>query len=468
MSTSKSLLIVAALLAALSAVAAIWRPNQIDDGRIPLVWVSDNNPVRAEQIAHFNEGHPDMNLKLDYANAGLQKIVLQCASGVGPDIFDYTEEQLQALVEAGVLWDVTGAAAEMGFSAERDTWPAAKEQMTYFGRQYGYPCNVDVHLLIYNKNVFDSLGVPYPEGILTMEEFIALAQKVSGPGRFAVSGMNWRVFFSGLRGEYFTEDGRPDIANSEALKRAFTMHRDMIFKHKLMPTSVEMKAMSGRGGWGSGGSTLNQFSAGKFAMTLSGQWALIAFNRTYTHQIENLRKAGLKPEDIKNPLDRPMRIGAVMIPRFSEHPPSYRMISRLAGVNKYSAHRTAALSFLQYLAGQVYAESINRGVDALPGNPKYADSGVEAGPPDLAREELHTVTKKAVEYGYTPRRSPYLLTSDVIRTLETQTSRMESNPDIPIEKLLADAQRELETLMRRNLERNPKLKDLYNESFPKP
>lgn len=474
MSTSRFLLIVAAFLAALTAVASWWRPEQTNDGKTPLVWVSDNNPTRAEQIGNFNKERPELALELDYANAGLQKIVLQCASGVGPDIFDYNEEQLQALAEADVLLDVTDAAGQMGFSAAQDTWPAAAEQMTYFGRQYGYPCNVDVYLLIYNKNVFDAFGAPYPQGLMTMEEFIALAQKVNGRtngkanGIFAVSGMNWRVLFGSLRGEFFTPEGKLNIANSEELKRAFTMHRDLIFQYKLMPTTVEMKSMSGQGGWGSGNSTLNQFAAGKYAMMLSGQWSLIAFNRTHKHQMEALKKAGVKPEDIADLLQRPIRLGAVLIPRFADREPSYRILGRLAGINKYSPHKKAALSFLQYLAGPVYAESINRGTDALPGNPKYANTGVEEGPPDLARVEMHTVTKEAVQYGYSPRRSPFLLTSDVIRILETQISRLEANPSLPVEKLLADAQKELEVLMRRNLDRNPKLKDLYAKRFPSP
>nr|HRJ72574.1 ABC transporter substrate-binding protein [Terrimicrobiaceae bacterium] len=176
MTTRRFLLIVAAGLGTLTAVAVIWRPRAAPDGRTPLVWVTDNNPARSEQIENFNRANPDLALSLDYGNAGLQKIILQCSSGVGPDIFDYADDQLQALAEAGVVWDVTAAAQEMGFSAARDTWPAAAPLLAYDGRQYGYPCNLDVYLLIYNKNVFDDFGVPYPTGLMTMEEFFAIAE----------------------------------------------------------------------------------------------------------------------------------------------------------------------------------------------------------------------------------------------------------------------------------------------------
>lgn len=462
MTTRRFLLIVAAGLGVLTVVAMIWRPRTSPDGRTPLVWVTDNNPARSEQIENFNRANPDLALGLDYGNAGLQKIILQCSSGVGPDIFDYGDDQLQALAEAGVVWDVTSAAQEMGFSAASDTWPAAAPLLSYDGRQYGYPCNLDVYLLIYNKNVFDDFGVPYPSGLMTMDEFFAMAERVNsrtnphagrGGNVFAVSGFNWRILFGSLRGEYFSESGLPVIAGSPALRKAFETHREMIFTRRLMPTSVEMKSMSGQGGWGA--TTLNQFAAGKFAMTLTGQWSLIAFTRMHRHQTE---KSSARPGE------RPLRLGAVLIPRFSGHPPCYRLQTRLAGINAHSPRRTEALKFLQYLAGPVYSESINRGMDALPGNPKYADLGLVPGPPDLARMEMHAVTKEAVVHGYSPRRSPFLLTSDVVRVLDTQVSRMESNPGLSVDKLLRDAQAEIDVLLRRNLERNPELMDLYRRT----
>lgn len=470
MKTGRFLLIVAAVLAVLTSIAMVWRPKPEDDGRTKLVWVSDNNPARAEQIGMFNTVHPELDLTLDYANSGLQKIILQCVSGVGPDVFSYSDEQLQTLVEAGVLMDVTDEAQAMGFSAAEAAWPGAREQMTYFGRQYGYSFNVDVYLLIYNKNIFDAFGVPYPEGLMTVEEFTELARKVNGkvPGSnenvYAVQGMNWKILFSCLRGEFFTPEGRPDIANSEALKRAIATHRELIFTERVMPTSVDMKAMSGQGGWGAG--SLNQFAAGKFAMTFSGQWSLTAIGRTYMHQVEALRAQGLKPEDVTDPMKRPLRLGAVLIPKYAGTEPTYRVLGRVVGVNRYSPHREKALTFLQYLTGPELSLTINQSIDALPGNPKYANLGLEEGPPDLARMEMHEKTTEAMAYGYIPRRSPYLLTSDVIRVLESQVSRMESMPSIPVERLLADAQKELDVLMRRNLERNPELKERYDKQFP--
>lgn len=456
------------VLFALTGIAILWQPRDVPKGKIPLVWSTDNNPARSAQINSFNGENPGLLLRLDYGNTGMQKLLLQCSSGVGPDLMDFLDDQMQTLVEAGILWDVTERAPAMGFSAQ-ESWPAAREEMTIGDRQYAYPCNVGAKILIYNKNVFDAFGVPYPEGLMTWDQFIELAKKFrapphgNGPRIYAVADLTWKIIFETMRGNYFSELGEVQIAGSADLKRAFEMHRDLIFKYHLMPTDVEAKSLSGQGGWGLG--SLNQFASGRFAMIVTGEFALNAFGRSYYQKMREIA-AGTQ---IADPLQKPLRLGAVLLPHFAGRPPSYRVESRLAGINRYSPRREEALAFLQYLAGPTYSTQVNREADFLPANPRYADLGQEAGPEDLSRPQLHEITVEAVRHGYAMRRSPFVRITDVTsgRTgiLDKQRSRMESNPSLPIDELLQTAQRELEILVRRNLERSPDLKKLYVERF---
>lgn len=461
---SKSLVVCFAFLAALSGIAWFWHPGKTHQSKTPLVWVSDNNPTRAAQIDQFNRENPSLQLNLDYANGGMQKIILQCSSGIGPDLFDFSDQDLQTYAEAGVLWDVSDFAEKMNFSATRNGWPGGGEAGLYLGRQYGYFSNIGASILIYNKNIFDYYGVPYPNDSMTWNDLVAVAAKVNTPTAardgnrqiYAFTGVTWRNYFESLRGELFTEDGLLDL-RSDKLETAVQWHKDILFKYKLMPTTLEMKTMSGHGGWGTG--NLNAFASGDFAMIMVGDYALVAFRQAYLHQVAHpVTSTDGEHEDF---LSRPLRLGATLIPHAEGMPPCYRISARITGINPQSPHRDDALKLLQYMAGPSYSSLINSGMDWLPGNPKHTDLGLQDEYPDLSRLQMHRATTTAMSYGYVPRESPFLLTSDVNRVLQAQISRMETDPNLEVRELLDAAEDELMALLRRNLDRQPELKKLY-------
>jgi multiple sugar transport system substrate-binding protein len=470
MSTARLIILVFFVFAGLSVVAALWRPPKDAHGKTELVWTTGSNPARIEQIQAFNDAHPSHLLQLDVGNSDTQKILLQCCSGVGPDLFDvYDGEQLQMYAETGILWDITEAAREGGFSVDGDIWPAAREEVSYKGRQYAYPCNTGANIIIYNKNVFDHFGVPYPKSLMTWAEFERLAGQVnsrtrggeaSEPFIYAASGLGWQVFFESMGGQFFTEEGKPYLAGNPELLRALEMHRDFVFQKKLVPSSLELKSMSGQGGWGSG--NLNQFASARFAMVVTGEWALIGLSRTRMHQLEEFKKKGIDPDTITNPLEKPLRLGCILIPHEEGAEPRYRIRSRSAAINVRSPKREEALLFLKFLSGKTYSELINRTADSLPGNPRFANDGVEAGDPALARVEIHQASERAMQHGYHLRRSPYLLTTEALRAVRKQVNRLESDPSLSIPTLLQLAQDEAETQIRRNILHNPELKDQYD------
>jgi len=145
----------------MSVVAWELKPAPPGD-KIRLVWVSDDNPVRREQIEIFNRLHPQYELVLDPGNAGTEKVIVQSLAGVGPDIFDvYGRAQMFTYVDAGMILDVTEEAKRRGFGLDK-TWPETRPVISIDGRQYGYPCNLSGTVVLYSKNVFDKYGVPYP------------------------------------------------------------------------------------------------------------------------------------------------------------------------------------------------------------------------------------------------------------------------------------------------------------------
>ncbi|HNT34656.1 MAG TPA: hypothetical protein PKH07_06645, partial [bacterium] len=88
------------ILIALSIVAWLIEPPLAEHGKTPLIWTSDDNPARREQIDLFNELHPMFQVKLDPSNSDMQKVIVQSLAGVGPDLFcSYNGFQLSAYVK---------------------------------------------------------------------------------------------------------------------------------------------------------------------------------------------------------------------------------------------------------------------------------------------------------------------------------------------------------------------------------
>ena len=455
------LVIVFACLALLTGVAMLTYPAPPRDGKTHLVRLTDYHPRRALELATFNRLYPGLFLSLDPGGGPEpEKGIVRATSGVGADLFDvWGGEFLQTFVEAGVAQDITELARKAGCSMDDKVWPAVRGNISYDGRQYSYPANCGVDILIYNKAVFDEMGVPYPVQDMTWEELFALAQRVTRPRGaggellFGVGAVNWQMLFESLSGQFFSDDGTRLLIAQGALPKAFQMHKEMIFKYRITPSTVELKAMSGQGGFG-GGEVLNQFADGRFAMVGIGKWAVVNFRASYQDQIE---RAGDDPAK----LARVIRLGSVRLPHMDGMRASYRVGSKSTAINALGPNRDKAIAFLSYLTGPEYSAIINDGVDALPGNPAYADYGLQPGIPALSELEMHRNTVDAMAYGYILRQSPFLLTQDIRRVIAEQIGRIEADPNLAVENALRGAEDELLMLMQRNLDRSPLLAARY-------
>src|SRR5450755_2596124 len=70
------------------ASIAVWRMQPHPrTGVVELVRVSDLNPLREAQCNLFDSEHPGLHVTLD-PSTGVDKVIVQCLGGVGPDVFD--------------------------------------------------------------------------------------------------------------------------------------------------------------------------------------------------------------------------------------------------------------------------------------------------------------------------------------------------------------------------------------------
>jgi multiple sugar transport system substrate-binding protein len=60
-----------------------------------------------------------------------------------------------------------------------DYWPGLLESASYNGSVYGFPRDIEVNVLYYNKDLFDAAGVAYPDENWTWDDLLAAAEKLT-------------------------------------------------------------------------------------------------------------------------------------------------------------------------------------------------------------------------------------------------------------------------------------------------
>ena len=92
------------------------------------------------------------------------------------------------------------------------------EQITVNGEVYALPFRSDFWLIYYNKDIFDRAGVPYPSNDMTLDQYDALARRVtSGSGANKIYGAHYHTWrstvqlFGILDGQHTIVDGTYDF-----------------------------------------------------------------------------------------------------------------------------------------------------------------------------------------------------------------------------------------------------------------
>ncbi|MBN8218179.1 MAG: extracellular solute-binding protein [Spirochaetes bacterium] len=366
-----------------------------------LYWVTDPNPARVEQVRLFRvwlkkKGYPDVEVRVDPANTGMQKTVVQGVTGVAGDLIDVPSPNLGFLHEMGILAGVTDLEKVYGYP-DAEIWPALREEIFLAdkggAKQYGFPASFSVPGLMVNNTVFRSLGLEPPAMIETLDQWETQGRaftKRANAGKkrqdaFFCGDLNFEALrrASGIAtfNETFTACalGGPDLV--ALLKRYYRW----IYDDHLMPTAAEAASFSADQGYG--GATFQLLNKGNFAMAYTGRWALI-----------QMRAMGSKTE-----------WSATLVPHggFPNAVCQTRAISLYAGThNRELAHR-----FLGFLRSEEYNLHIVHDADALPPSPRFVDRPEYRTPAEHPNEwALHQGWAEiAKKYARTRDLSPYLL-----------------------------------------------------------
>ena len=403
---------IAAVCIALYVTAQVTQ-SRPSDGKVHIRWSTDDAPSRAQQTRRFAEQNPGYVADVDPGLGGdTVKLVVQCATGVGPDVVDvYSQELMVGHVEAGILLDLTPYAQKMGFGPDK-TYPALRSGLLVDGRQYRYPCNVWANVVVFNKAIFDDHGVSYPDGSWSWDEFIEVGKKFLVPGKsgkthIPYSSYHQNMLFNDLLvsqgGHRYSPDGLVcELDSPEALK-AWQLYGDLVSKYHIIPSPAEALAINNQGGWGLSG--LHWFSNQQAAMIPIGRWYLV-IARDYPDILPHL--------------------GAARLPHAAGRTSTGVIDARGSAINAKSPNREAALKWLAYLASPAYNEQIVADGDALPPNPELARRGEDLVNPLQKDPAWHQVFIDAARDARPLDNSPYFDPSVGERWMTEMLSKVDS------------------------------------------
>ncbi|MDD5698788.1 MAG: extracellular solute-binding protein [Victivallaceae bacterium] len=460
----------------------IWwsMPRPVSNEKIPLSWLSWNGPERIRQADEFNQLNPDCSLTIDPNNMGVTKVVVQCSANMGGDIIDFVNQvNIQTYQSAGIIKDLTDDAKRLGFGL--DTIPeqihplvclkVLDENGNIKVRQYSYPLNLYHTYLIYNKDIFDKYGVPYPPYDLTWDKYIEIAQKLTiyrnpddkVPEIFGAKGVIPMIPVWEKGGRIMNRDGTRCLLNGKAAVDALCFLHDLIYKYKVEPTETMVAGVTTSDGRKASYSWLCD---NRLAMSFGARWYLMMMRPYFKERQQEIDawKKAHPGEKYAGP--KPYRFGACLVPRFKNGPRYTSCGGRCAALNAASPHVDQTLKFLSYAASRNYAQQIIDIADSKPPNKKFFRKELFYSREYPGEKEIHDLSIDSIKYGRMEELSPLIDNAVVSREFNELIGKIHSNRDLNRKDIQELADYSAEIINRKiaeNIAKNKSLRKFYRK-----
>jgi multiple sugar transport system substrate-binding protein len=229
-------------------------------------------------VDQFNASHPqivvDANSGGVLADEMLTKLTAGLAGGSYPDVAYVFGSDLANIARSDKVQDLTESvrAAEWRWD---DFWPGERDGASVEGRVRAVPALADNLGIIYNKQLFDDAGVPYPAADWTWDDFRGVARQLTNAdeGRFGTSwpgaggeDTTWRLWpmLWQQGGDILSADETRAEFNSPAGVRALELIGAMAAGDKSVFVDSDPN----------GERAIRLFQSGKLAMMEAGPWVL--------------------------------------------------------------------------------------------------------------------------------------------------------------------------------------------------
>ncbi len=178
-------------------------------------------------IERFEQANPDIRVQPEFiAGDYHQKIPLMFISGTAADVVMMDDEIFPSYSVRGYLEDLRPYLERDRDELDLDDFlPTTLEAFNYHGLQGGMPWDAVSVVMFYNKDLFDRMGVPYPDDDWTWNDYADIARRLTkdldGDGRSDQFGSNLTFMWMPLEPLVWSFGG--DFLNEE--RTAFVLDR---------------------------------------------------------------------------------------------------------------------------------------------------------------------------------------------------------------------------------------------------
>jgi multiple sugar transport system substrate-binding protein len=309
-------------------------------------------------LGQFHETHPGTKIRWENTPWGeyWTKLQTEVAAGTTPDVVGMVSMYSQQYIRQGTLLPLNDFIEREPDVDVDDFWPVIMPAYRWEGETFAFPYDLSTMCLMYNKDLFDDAGVPYPTESWTWDQFLDACQKLtkdaSGAGRIDQWGWllpnfaSWTIDvpLSTNGASWFNEDDTVCTLDTPEAIETIQWLADLRLEHKVVPTIAEQ-------------GDVPLFETGRAGMT----WGNPEFVQVLTARVG-------PPRDNDN-----FRWDVALFPRKVQD--GNAVAGGSFAIGKSSQHREEAWDFVKfYTSAPILKEMVGVPSRGIPGRASVADS----------------------------------------------------------------------------------------------
>jgi multiple sugar transport system substrate-binding protein len=236
--------------------------------------------IQNNMIAAFRKKHPDIKINLTRTDFSTyySKLATSIASGKLPDVFMMSGAYFYQAAHQQALMDLTDRAKKANLSLTNYFGTPTGEDVSWEGKTYGIPGEIDTVALAYNEDMFAEAGLDVPTAGWTWDQLLSAAQELTkkrnGKQQYGFYSRNssqeaWGSFVRQNGGNFLDASQTKGALEQPEAIEAIQFAVDLIHKYKVSPSSLGVSSLPGYIE-----STGNPFLTGLVGMKFQGNYEM--------------------------------------------------------------------------------------------------------------------------------------------------------------------------------------------------